>query len=186
MTTAVPSRSFGQTPAGRDATLFTLENDRLRVCITDFGGRMVSLEAPDRYGQRDHVLLGFDTVAAYVSNSGSFGTPVRVHDPASERVLEVHTNQPGAQMYTASKLIGAFAGHDGAVYRQSAGLALEPPDFPDAPHHPNFPSTVLRPGEMYRRIHPVSFRISPISTIVISLTVSPEIPSRHFDSTFYT
>jgi aldose 1-epimerase len=37
------------------------------------------------------------------------------------------------------------------IYRQSAGLALEPQAFPDAPHHANFPSTVLRPGETYRR-----------------------------------
>lgn len=123
MTAAMPSRSFGQTPAGRDATLFTLENDRLGVCITDFGGRMVSVEAPDRYGHRDHVLLGFDTVAAYASNSGSFGAPVRVHDPAKGRVLEVHTNQPCTQVYTASKLIGRSLDMPGP-------FTANPPDWP--------------------------------------------------------
>jgi aldose 1-epimerase len=38
------------------------------------------------------------------------------------------------------------------IYRQAAGLALEPQDFPDAPHHKQFPSTTLRPGETYRRL----------------------------------
>lgn len=336
MMTALPSEPFGQLPDGRTATLFTLENSHLRVRITDFGGRMVSIEAPDRNGHRDHVLLGFADVAAYSDHGGSFGcllgryanriagaaftldgqtfplsknsgdltlhggavgfnrvfwtvasaegatlvlthvspdgdqgfpgevtvqatyrldadslslvfearttrptvinlsahpyfnlgglacgdvlgheatiaadaflptdaaqlpsgeirpvagtpfdfrTPtllgarirqpdpqlyhglgydhcfvlgtggpaVRVRDPASGRVLEIHTDQPGVQMYTGNKLTGTFAGHGGVVYRQSAGLALEPQDFPDAPHHGNFPSTTLRPGEVYRR-----------------------------------
>ena len=340
MTVPLPSQPFGQLPDGRPATLFTLENDRLRVRITDFGGRMVSIEAPDRNGHRDHVLLGFGDVAAYSAYGGSFGcllgryanriaggsididgetchlsknsgdatlhggaigfnrvfwtvtradvepsptvvlshispdgdqgfpgevtvqatyrldadtlslsfeartaratvinlsahpyfnlgglacpdvlghelkiaaeaflptdaaqiptgeirsvagTPfdfrkpallgarirqvdpqlfhglgydhcfvlatevpaVRVHAPSSGRVLEIYTDQPGVQVYTGNKLTGAFAGHGDVIYRQSAGLALEPQDFPDAPHHSNFPSTVLRPGEVFRRV----------------------------------
>jgi aldose 1-epimerase len=82
---------------------------------------------------------------------GSNGPAIRVYDPASGRLLEIHTDQPGIQVYTGNKLTGTFAGHGGVVYRQSAGLALEPQEFPDAPHHPNFPSTTLRPGEVYRR-----------------------------------
>ncbi|HET6306254.1 MAG TPA: aldose epimerase family protein [Rhodopila sp.] len=338
MTTSLPTQAFGQLPDGRAATLFTLENDRLRVRITDFGGRMVSIEAPDRTGHRDHVLLGFDTVTAYNTYGGSFGcllgryanriaggrftldgqtyqlpknngdatlhggpvgfnrvfwqvataeaepvptlvlthlspdgdqgfpgelsvvatyrlegdtlslafqaqttrptvlnlsahpyfnlggpacgdvlgheitipaetflptdeaqiptgeirsvantqfdfrtaaalgarirqpdpqlfhglgydhcfvlapdAPVRVHHPDSGRVLEIHTDQPGIQVYTGNKISGAFAGHGGVIYRQAAGLALEPQAFPDAPNHPNFPSTALRPGEVHRR-----------------------------------
>jgi aldose 1-epimerase len=335
------SEPFGQTPDGRAATLFTLENDRLRVRITDFGGRMVSIEAPDRDGNRDHVLLGFGNVSAYNEYGGSFGcllgryanriagarftldgqtyqlsknngdatlhggaigfnrvfwtvaaaeaeptptlvltlvspdgdqgfpgevtvratyrldgdslalafearttkptvinlsahpyfnlggtacgdvlghevtiaaeaflptddaqiptgeirsvagtpfdfrTPallgarirqpdpqlfhglgydhcfvlaadgssaaMRVRDPASGRVLEIQTDQPGIQVYTGNKISGTFAGHGGVIYRQSAGLAVEPQEFPDAPHQANFPSTTLRPGEIYRR-----------------------------------
>ena len=345
MTLSLLPEPFGRTPDGYDATLYTLENERLRVRITDFGGRMVSIETPDRHGRRHHILLGFDTVAAYADYGGSFGTllgrfanriaggsfmldghtwqlsknngdatlhggavgfnrvfwtvataeagpvprlvlthvssdgdqgfpgemsvqatyqlnadslsltfeartskptvinlsahpyfnlagtatgdvlghevtiaaeaflptdsaqiptgeirsvagtpfdfrqpkllgsrirqpdpqlfhglgydhcfvlgtdvvaaprlAVRVHDPASGRVVEVHTDQPGVQVYTGNKLSGAFAGHGGVVYRQSAGLALEPQGFPDAPHHPNFPFAVLRPEETYRRI----------------------------------
>ncbi len=351
MTTPLPAGPFGQMPDGRDATLFTLENEHLRLCITDFGGRMVSIEAPDRNGSRDHILLGFADVAAYRAYGGSFGTllgryanriaggtitldgqtyqlsrnngdatlhggavgfnrvfwtvesaeaeplprlilshvspdgdqgfpgevtvqaiyqldastlslsfeartskptvinlsahpyfnlgglacpdvlghqvsiaaeaflptdaaqiptgeirpvagspfdfrvptrlgarirqpdpqlfhglgydhcfvlhrdhsaapapAVRVQEPLSGRVLEIETDQPGLQVYTGNKLIGAFAGHGGVVYRQSAGLALEPQEFPDAPHHADFPSTVLRPGEVYRRL--IRYRFS--------------------------
>ena len=342
MTTPLPSEPFGQLPDGRAARLFTLENDRVRVRITDFGGRMVSIEAPDRDGRRDHILLGFGNVAAYNDYGGSFGCllgryanriagasftldgqtwplskgsdgntlhggaigfnrvfwtvqaaeaeplptlalshvspdgdqgfpgevtvqatyqldaasllltfeaqttkptvinlsahpyfnlggptcpdvlghevtiaaeaflptdaaqiptgeirPVagtqfdfmapallgtrirqpdpqlfhglgydhcfvlkadkpsfamRVRDPASGRVLEIDTDQPGLQVYTGNKLAGAFAGHGGIIYRQSAGLALEPQDFPDAPNRPNFPPTTLHPGETFRRL----------------------------------
>jgi aldose 1-epimerase len=344
MTISLPAEPFGEMPDGQRTALFTLENDRIRVRVTDFGGRMVSIETPDRGGNRGHILLGFGNLAAYRTNGGSFGTllgryanriagasfavdgqtyqlsknngdatlhggaagfdklvwsvasaeaaplptlvltlvspdgdqgfpgelsvqatyrldadslsltfearttkptvinlsahpyfnlagaaagdvlghevtiaadaflptdnaqiptgeirpvagtpfdfrrprllgsrireadpqlfhgqgydhcfvlgmdvspaprrAVRVHDPASGRVLEVLTDQPGVQVYTANKLSGGFAGHGGIIYRQSAGLALEPQDFPDSPHHANFPPAVLRPNEIYRR-----------------------------------
>ena len=335
---------FDRMSDGRDAALFTLENEWLKIRITEFGGRMVSIEAPDRNGQRGNVLLGFADVAAYSTHGGSFGTllgrcanriagacfsldgqtyhlsknsgdatlhggavgfnrvfwsvaaadakpmptlvlthispdgdqgfpgeltvratyrldggslsldfeartskptivnlsahpyfnlggaangdvlghevtiaaneylptdaaqiptgeirpvagtpfdfrkptplgsrireanadlfhglgydhcfvlaadgsatlrpAVRVCEPNSGRVLDIHTDQPGLQVYTGNKLTGAFAGHDGVIYRQSAGLALEAQDFPDAPHHANFPSIILRPEQTYHR-----------------------------------
>ncbi len=64
---------FGRTADGHEAALYTLRNDRLQVRMTDFGGRMVSIEAPDRNGRRQHILLGFDDVAEYASAGGSFG-----------------------------------------------------------------------------------------------------------------
>lgn len=70
-------------------------------------------------------------------------------DAASGRVLELFTTQPGLQLYTGNKLNGTVIGRGGA-YRQSAGFALEPQGFPDAPHHPGFKSTILRPGTSYR------------------------------------
>lgn len=63
---------FGQVE-GRTARLYTLENDRLKATITDYAGALVSLEAPDRNGRRDHIVLGFDEAAGYVDNRGSFG-----------------------------------------------------------------------------------------------------------------
>lgn len=65
--------SFGRTPDGRPASLYTLENEHLCVRITDYGGRMASLEAPDRDGARTPVALGFDTVEDYVTAGKPFG-----------------------------------------------------------------------------------------------------------------
>ena len=69
----VTSCSFGQATQGRPATLYVLQNQHLRVCITDFGARMVSIKVPDRWGHCADVLLGFDDVHEYESAGGSFG-----------------------------------------------------------------------------------------------------------------
>ncbi|HEY1299362.1 MAG TPA: aldose epimerase family protein [Stellaceae bacterium] len=84
----------------------------------------------------------------------------RATDPASGRSLEIYTDQPGMQLYTGNKLNGSVAGRGGVIYRQSAGFAFEPQGFPDAPHHPAFPSTVLRPGEYYRATIGYRFGVS--------------------------
>ncbi len=342
---AMPAEPFGETPDGQAATLYTLENAHLRVRVTNYGGRMVSIEAPDRSAHRADVILGFDDVAAYVRAGGAFGallgryanriadgrftidgrsyqlatndrdatlhggpagfdkvfwkvisaatgsipslvlshlspdgdqgfpgelsveatyrldgdslwllfaarttkptvvslsahpyfnlagaqngdvldhvvtiaseaflstnekqiptgeirsvagtcfdfreaTPLgarirqadpqliygtgydqcfvlgtgqatvprfaaRALDPKSGRTVEVHTTQPGMQLYTGNKLNGSVAGRGGIVYRQSAGFAFEPEGFPDAPHHAGFPSAILRPGESYHAV----------------------------------
>jgi aldose 1-epimerase len=65
--------SFGRTADGQAAALYTLSNESMRVRITDFGGRIVSIEVPDRSGRHDHVVLGFDDVSEYESAGGSFG-----------------------------------------------------------------------------------------------------------------
>jgi aldose 1-epimerase len=71
--TSIKSRPFGQLPDGRAARLFTLSNGALRVAVTDFGARLVSIETPDRDGRLGHILLGFDDVAVYQAAGGSFG-----------------------------------------------------------------------------------------------------------------
>jgi len=76
----------------------------------------------------------------------------RARDPKSGRFVEIHTTQPGLQFYSGNQLNGSVAGRGGIIYRQSAGLAFEPQGYPDAPHHPNFPNTILRPGDAYREI----------------------------------
>jgi aldose 1-epimerase len=60
-TAPVPAELFGQTPNGQAALVYTLENSRLRVRITDYGGRMVSIEAPDRLGRRGDVFWASTT-----------------------------------------------------------------------------------------------------------------------------
>ena len=74
----------------------------------------------------------------------------RVREPASGRVMDVLTTEPGMQLYTANALNGALRGSGGRPYGRGAGLCLETQHFPDSPNQPGFPSTVLRPGERFR------------------------------------
>ncbi|KES04759.1 aldose epimerase [Streptomyces toyocaensis] len=81
----------------------------------------------------------------FVLDKGVTATPVEVaelHDPASGRVLTVATTEPGMQLYTAD--------HIGEPFMPGDGIALETQHFPDSPNRPAFPSTVLRPGEVFR------------------------------------
>ena len=73
----------------------------------------------------------------------------RATDPASGRVLEISTDQPGIQLYSGNLLDGTLVGTGGRVYDFRAGLALETQHFPDSPNHPAFPSTVLEPGRVF-------------------------------------
>ena len=63
---------FGQV-SGHNARLYTIENEQLRARITDYGGILVSLEAPAPSGSREHIVLGFEDAADYAANKGSFG-----------------------------------------------------------------------------------------------------------------
>jgi aldose 1-epimerase len=74
----------------------------------------------------------------------------RLVDPASGRVLEIETSEPGVQFYAGNQLDGTLVGSGGRTYRQSDGLCLETQHFPDSPNRSDFPSTVLRPGETFR------------------------------------
>lgn len=75
----------------------------------------------------------------------------RLEDPASGRSLRLWTNQPGVQVYTGAHFAGT-PGKAGAVYGRFAGVALETQGFPDAPNHPQFPSTRLDPGQTYQHL----------------------------------
>ena len=81
---------------------------------------------------------------------GSLRSAARLYEPATGRVLEILTTEPGIQFYSGNFLDGSFTGKNGFVLARYTGLCLEPQHFPDAPNHPNFPSTVLRPGEEYK------------------------------------
>ncbi|KAI4347615.1 hypothetical protein L6164_008414 [Bauhinia variegata] len=80
-----------------------------------------------------------------------------VFDKTSGRVMEISTNAPGVQFYSGNK-INNVKGKDGAVYQAYAGLCLETQAFPDAVNHPNFPSTIVNPGEEYK--HYMFFKFS--------------------------
>jgi aldose 1-epimerase len=72
-----------------------------------------------------------------------------VFEPKSGRTLEVATTEPGVQLYSGNFLDGTITGKGGRVYKLRSGLCLETQHFPDSPNHPNFPSTILKPGQTY-------------------------------------
>lgn len=80
---------------------------------------------------------------------GALRLAARLEEPGSGRVLEVRTTEPGLQLYTGNHLDGV-PGKGGDRYGRHAGVALETQHFPDSPNRPEFPSTILRPGETYR------------------------------------
>ncbi|HEV8428418.1 MAG TPA: aldose epimerase family protein [Pyrinomonadaceae bacterium] len=94
---------------------------------------------------------GYDHNFVLNDYDGSLKPALRLYEPSTGRILEVITTQPGMQFYSGNFLDGTLIGRNGVAYVKYAGLCLEPQHFPDAPHHPNFPSTVLRPGEEYKQ-----------------------------------
>jgi aldose 1-epimerase len=84
----------------------------------------------------------------------------RVVEPASGRTLQVDTTEPGVQFYTGNKLAGA-EGKAGHVYGPRSGFCLETQHFPDSPNKPDFPSTILRPGDTYRAKTVFTFGVKP-------------------------
>lgn len=72
-----------------------------------------------------------------------------VYCPANGMLLEVYTNEPGLQVYTGNAMKGNDIGKFGVTYPVHGAVCLESQHYPDSPHQPSFPSTVLRPGETY-------------------------------------
>jgi len=83
-------------------------------------------------------------------NPNDLSKPAAVlsHNP-SGRKITVFTNQPGIQVYTGNSLDSAYTGHNGTVYHKHMAVCLETQHFPDSPNQPQFPKTLLRPGEKY-------------------------------------
>ncbi|MHA3775549.1 aldose epimerase family protein [Verrucomicrobiota bacterium sgz303538] len=73
----------------------------------------------------------------------------RVYEVGSGRILEVLTTEPAIQFYCGNFLKGADIGKGGTIYGYRSGFCLETQHFPDSPNQPNFPSTILHPGEVY-------------------------------------
>ena len=72
-----------------------------------------------------------------------------VYEPNSGRAMEVWTTEPGLQFYTGNFLDGSFPGKEGKVYNRRTAFCLETEHFPDSPNHPEFPSTLLKPGQHF-------------------------------------
>ena len=100
---------------------------------------------------------GYDHCWVINKPPGALGLMARVHDPASGRVLEVFSNTPGLQFYTANHLNG-ITGKGGWTYKPRNAFCMEPGAFPDSPNKPEFPSPELKPAQRYK--HTIIYRCS--------------------------
>ena len=102
------------------------------------GAQIDQLEQTRGY-DHNYVFTGMGTSPRHVVN---------IYDPSTGRVMDVSTTEPGMQLYTANHLRG-LKGRDGKVYNRHYGFCCETQHYPDSPNKPDFPSTVLRPGEKF-------------------------------------
>lgn len=96
---------------------------------------------------------GYDHNFAIDANESADGVlrPVaRLADPASGRCMDIHSTEPGLQFYSGNFLDATLQGSHGALLRQGDGLCLETQHFPDAPNRPEFASTRLAAGDVFR------------------------------------
>lgn len=93
---------------------------------------------------------GYDHNFVIKREDNSLTLAARAREPNSGRVLEVYTTEPAVQLYSGNFLDGTLVGKQGHAYRKRDGFCLETQHFPDSPNHPDFPSTILRPGTTFR------------------------------------
>ena len=97
----------------------------------------------------DSVKGGYDHNWVLNSKGGQMAKVATLSDAISGRKLEVFTQEPGLQFYTGNFLDGTIKNRDGKAIKQHTALCLETQHFPDSPNKPNFPNTILQPGERY-------------------------------------
>lgn len=114
-----------------------------------------------RDGRDPQIVKGRGYDHNWVLDKGRTAQPAlaaRLVHPASGRVLDVLSTEPGLQFYSGNFLTGTLTGKGGTVYRMGDGIALEPQNFPDAPNQSAFPSARVEPGKPYR--HQMIYRVS--------------------------
>jgi aldose 1-epimerase len=108
---------------------------------------------PTAIGARIDVLKpdpgGYDHNFVLNGQSGELRFAARVSNPSNGRQMEVWTTEPGVQFYSAIHLDGKIVGKNGVAYPAFGAVCLETEHYPDSINHPNFPSTVLRPGAQF-------------------------------------
>lgn len=119
--------------------------------IRELSGSPFDFRVPKAIGTDiDLVDGGYDN--CFLLNEPTLDQPsILLHDPLSGRQMEIYTTQPGVQLYTSNFLDGTLTGHSGIVYKKHWALCLEAQHLPDTPNKPQFPSTLLKPGNEYRQ-----------------------------------
>lgn len=93
---------------------------------------------------------GYDHCFVLKSSGDSLNYAGTLAEPISGRKMDVYTTEPGFQFYSGNFLTGSIIGTGNVVYQKYFGLCLESEHYPDSPNRPDFPSTVLKPGETYK------------------------------------
>lgn len=145
---------------------FTATDDALipTGALEPVEGTPLDFNKPVKIGQRINAPFkalqqgkGYDHNYVLNGEPGSLKLAARVVEPASGRVMEVHTTDPAVQLYTGNHL-KSVKGKGGHVYDARHGFCLETQKYPDSPNKPQFPSAVVRPGETY--LHKTTFSFS--------------------------
>ncbi len=114
--------------------------------LTTIGARINADDLQLKYGR------GYDHCWVLNDVDGQLKKQIAVYEPTTGRYMEIFTDQPGVQFYSGNFLDGTIRGKKGVVYKHRYALVLETQHFPDSPNHPNFPNTILQPGETYHTV----------------------------------
>lgn len=93
---------------------------------------------------------GYDHNFVIKKPEGTLGLMARMFEPQTGRVMEVLSTEPGLQFYSGNFLDGTIVGKNGWRYEHRSAFCMEPQHYPDSPNKPQFPSVVLRPGQVYK------------------------------------
>jgi aldose 1-epimerase len=124
--------------------------------IADIRGTALDFTTPHAIGERinaDNQLIkyagGYDFNYVINKNEGELAFAASVYEPQSGRYMECFTTEPGVQLFTANHFNQKEIGKSGKAYVKHGGFCLETQHFPDSPNQPNFPSTLVKPGEVF-------------------------------------
>ncbi|HZP03844.1 MAG TPA: aldose epimerase family protein [Terracidiphilus sp.] len=134
--------------------------------LAPVAGTPLDFRKPEVIGARindDNAQLklagGYDFNFVLDGKMGTMHPAATVADPESGRKMTVETTEPGVQFYSGNFLDGTFTGRHGVKYVRNTGFCLETQHFPDSPNHPNFPSTVVHPGQTFHSTTTFTFSV---------------------------
>ncbi|MBC7828936.1 MAG: galactose mutarotase [Chitinophagaceae bacterium] len=121
--------------------------------LSDVKGGPMDFTAAKTIGKDiQQVQGGYDHNWVLTKDGSGLERVATLYDPASGRFMEVFTTEPGLQFYTGNFLDGTLTNtRNSQKYGKHAALCLETQHFPDSPNQPAFPTTILKPGEVYRQ-----------------------------------
>jgi aldose 1-epimerase len=115
-------------------------------------GTPMDFTQPIKIGARIEQVKGGGYNHCYVlrKQGNPLSLAATVHEPLTGRMMEIYTTEPGMQFYSGH-FLDNYRGAHGILLQKYHGFCLEPQHFPNSVNQPNFPSTILRPGEVYRQ-----------------------------------